>query len=513
MKNLEPETILPDDEFNQALIHNVHPPQWTNPTPAGKYNLVVIGAGTAGLVTASIAAALGAKVALIERHLMGGDCLNTGCVPSKAILRASRVWADVQKGAEFGFFVNGGIKYDFSAVMARMRRLRSRISKNDSAHRYKNMGIDVFMGEGRFKGPDSVEVDGQILKFSKAVICTGARPAFLPIPGLKEAGCLTNETVFSLTSLPVRLAVIGAGPIGCELAQAFTRFGSKVVVFEQAKRALIREDPEAAGIVQAEMAKNGVDFVFESDIHHIEIREREKILYYETDGVKKNLVVDEILLGVGRLPNVDGLNLEKAGVEFDLKNGVRVNDKLQTSNPSIFSAGDICSPYKFTHAADAAAQIVIQNALFPHPFGLGFASTDSLIIPWCTYTDPEIAHVGMDEAEAKGKGIAIETFSCKMEKVDRAVLDGEDQGFARVIIKKGTDRILGATIVASHAGDLISEFTLAMKAGVGLATISQTIYPYPTQAEINKKVALSWRKSTFTEKKKNLLKKVFSWTR
>lgn len=513
MENLEPGTILPNDPYNEVLIRNVHPPQWINPTPVGKYNLVVIGAGTAGLVTAAIASALGAKVALIERHLMGGDCLNVGCVPSKALLRASRVWAEVKNSVEYGVLADGGFKNDFPAVMARMRKLRSRISENDSAHRYQNMGVDVFIGEGRFQGPDSVEVGGKTLRFSKAAICTGARAALLPIPGLKEAGCLTNETVFSLTGLPPRLAVIGAGPIGCELAQAFARFGSKVVILEQAKKILLREDADAAEIVYTRMRKEGVTFVFESEIIQIETRGNEKIIYYEADGAKKNVVVDEILLGVGRLPNVEELNLEKAGVAYDLKLGVKVDDRLQTSNPRIFASGDICFGYKFTHTADATSQILIQNALFPHPFGLGYASTGSLIIPWCTYTDPEIAHVGLYETDAKEKGIPVETFSFKMGEVDRAILDGEDQGFAKILIKKGTDRILGATIVAAHAGDLISEITLAMKAGAGLKTISQTIYPYPTQAEVIKKVAIAWRKSGFTGKKKKLLKTLFSWTR
>ncbi|MBI1824040.1 MAG: mercuric reductase [Nitrospirae bacterium] len=513
MENIEHGTIFPEDEYNRALIQNVHPPQWVNPAPEGKYNLVVIGAGTAGLVTAAIAAALGAKVALIERHLMGGDCLNVGCVPSKGMIRASRVWEAVRSSGEFGIDLTGGIKYDFAAAMGRMRRLRSEISGNDSAHRYKKMGVDVFIGEGRFIGPDSVEVDGRTLIFSKAAVCTGARAASPPIPGLKEAGFLTNESVFTLTDLPRRLAVLGAGPIGCELAQAFARFGSKVFLFEKTGQILIREDADAASIVQDQMKNDGVEFVFDATVTRIEAQGKKKIVSYEVNGERNEVVVDEILIGLGRTPNVEGLDLEKAGVDYDHKYGVKVNEKLQTSNPRIFAAGDICSRYKFTHTADAAAQILIQNALFPHPFGLGFASTDSLIVPWCTYTDPEIAHVGLYEADAKDKGVAVETFTVGLKDVDRAILDGETQGFARVHVKKGTDKILGATIVAAHAGDLISEFTVAIKGGIGLGTISNTIHPYPTQAEVIKKVALAWRKSTFTDKKKNILKKWFTWTR
>ncbi|MBI3606114.1 MAG: mercuric reductase [Nitrospirae bacterium] len=513
MQKIELGKILPEDEYNRALIQNVHPPQWINPTPEGKYNLVVIGAGTAGLVTAAIAAALGAKVALIERHLIGGDCLNVGCVPSKGMIRASRVWEEVRNSGDFGIGVTGGIKYDFAAAMARMRRLRSQISGNDSTYRYKKLGVDVFIGEGRFKGPDSVEVDGKTLLFSKAAICTGARAASPPIPGLKEAGFLNNETVFTLTDLPRRLAVLGAGPIGCELAQAFARFGSKVFLFEKTGQILIREDADAASIVQDQMKKDGVEFFFDSSVIRIEVLGKEKILYYKVNGERNEAVVDEILIGLGRAPNVEGLGLEKGGVDYDPKFGVTVNEKLQTSNPRIFAAGDICSRYKFTHTADAAAQILIQNALFPHPFGLGFASTDSLIVPWCTYTDPEIAHVGLYEADAKAKGMNVETFTVGLKDVDRAILDGNDQGFARVHVKKGTDKILGATVVAAHAGDLISECTVAIKGGIGLAAISNTIHPYPTQAEVIKKVSIAWRKSTFTEKKKNILKKWFAWTR
>lgn len=503
----------PDDEHNRTLVHNVHPPDWVNPEPAGRFNLVVIGAGTAGLVTAAIAAALGAKVALIERHLMGGDCLNVGCVPSKGMIRASRAWAEIRHAAEFGIGITDGVKYDFGAAMARMRKLRARISHTDSAQRYKNMGVDVFIGEGKFSAPDTVEVGDKALKFSKAAICTGARAAALPIPGLMEAGYLTNETIFTLTELPPRMAVIGGGPVGCEMAQAFCRFCSQVCLFEQMGRILPREDADAAQIVQEQMSKDGVCFVFQSKVIHAELRGREKVIQYQVNGEMKELVVDEILLGIGRAPNVEGLGLEEAGVEYDSRLGVKVNHKLQTTNPRIFAAGDICFPFKFTHTADALAQIVIQNALFPHPFGLGYATTDRLIIPWCTYTQPEIAHVGMYEAEAKAEGIDVETFTFKLEEVDRAILDGEDQGFARVHVRKGTDKILGATLVAAHAGDMISEFTLAMQAGAGLATIARTIHPYPTQAEVIKKVANTWRKSALTEGKKKILRRWFAWMR
>jgi pyruvate/2-oxoglutarate dehydrogenase complex dihydrolipoamide dehydrogenase (E3) component len=504
--------ILPDDEYNRALVANVHPAGWRNPDPAGRYHLVVIGAGTAGLVTAAVAAALGAKVALIEKHLMGGDCLNVGCVPSKAMIRASRMWAELKRADEYGIHIPAGVKYDFSAAMARMRKLRARISHTDSAHRFKGLGVDVFLGEGRFNGPKSIDVAGRTLTFKQAAICTGARAAAPAIAGLEEAGYLTNETVFALTELPPRLAVIGAGPIGCEMAQAFARFGSRVTVLERLHRILPREDADAAEIVQGQLRRDGVGFVFEADVTRVERRGTETVVAYTVNGESRHAVVDQVLVGIGRAPNVEGLNLERAGVAYHT-GGVKVNGRLQTTNPSIFAAGDVCFPFKFTHTADALAQIVVQNALFPHPLGLGYASTDALIIPWCTYTEPEVAHVGMYEGDAASKGIAVETYTYALNEVDRAILDGEENGFARIHVKKGTDRIVGATIVASHAGDLISEVTTLMKAGGGIKSLTGTIHPYPTQAEVIKKAGILWRKAHFGDGAKGILKKWFEWTR
>lgn len=504
--------ILPQDQYNQELVNNVHPPQWRNPTPSGRYNLVVIGAGTAGLVTAAIASALGAKVALIERHLMGGDCLNVGCVPSKGVIRAAKASTAVREAEQFGVHIPGEVKRDFGAAMARMRKLRARISHVDSAHRYTKLGVDVFIGNGRFTSSSTIDVDGTTLQFAKAVICTGARATAPPIPGLADTTYLTNETIFSLTELPPRLGVIGAGPIGCELAQAFARFGSQVFLVEAMHGILPNEDRDAADIVEQSILRDGVQLLCCGKDFNVHSANEAKYLRVDSHGTQYDIPVDEILVGVGRSPNIEGLELGAVGVEFD-KTGVKVNHRLQTSNPKIFAAGDICSPFKFTHTADAQAQIVIQNALFPHPFGLGYASTESLIIPWATYTQPEIAHVGLYEKETEAKGIPIDTFTFHLNEVDRAILDGEDEGLARVHVKKGTDTILGATIVASHAGDMISEFTLAMKGGLGLNTIASTIHPYPTQAEVVKKTANAWRKTTLTEGKKRFLRKLFAWTR
>ncbi|MFO0706585.1 MAG: mercuric reductase [Nitrospira sp.] len=508
--------VLPDDESNRLLVENVHPSHWVNPEPQGRYNIVVLGAGTAGLITAVVAASLGAKVALIERHLMGGDCLNVGCVPSKGIIRAARAWADLKKAADFGLHIPAGVRYDFGAVMARMRTLRARISHNDSAHRYSKLGVDVYLGSGRFADPDTMLVEGpagnRTLKFSRAAICTGGRAAAPAIPGLKEAGYLTNETVFSLTTLPPRIAVIGAGPIGCELAQSFARFGSQVYLVEAQHGILPREDRDAAQIVERRMLEDGVTLLCCGKDLAVRRTEEGKQLTVDSHGRRYEVTVDKIVVGAGRLPNVEGLGLEAAGVQYD-QQGVRVTARLQTTNQRIFAAGDICSSYKFTHAADAMAQIVIQNALFPHPFGLGYASIDALEMPWCTYTEPEIAHVGLYERDAQAKGIEVETYTFKLDEVDRAILDGEEDGFARIHIKKGTDTVVGATIVASHAGDLITQFSILMKAGAGAKTIAGTIFPYPTQAEVNKKVVNLWRKAHFTQATKDRLIKLFAWLR
>lgn len=500
------------DPYNRQLLDNVRPSDWRNPTPDGRYNLVVIGAGTAGLVTAAVAAGLGARVALIERSLMGGDCLNVGCVPSKALVRASRAWVQATETSEFGVSLPTGITHDFQAAMDRMRRVRAELSHVDSAQRFKELGVDVYIGEGRFAGPDSVAVGDTILLFSRAVVCTGARAAVPPIQGLENTDYLTNDTVFSLTTLPQRLAVIGAGPIGCELAQAFARFGSKVTLIESTSHLLPRDERDAAVVLQQRMARDGVRFAFNATVDCVITDGNVKRLRYgATDGTHE-IHVDDILLAVGRVPNVKGLDLEAAGVAYE-PSGITVDTYLRTTNKRIYAAGDICFPLKFTHAADAMAQIVVQNALFPHPFGLGRVSTDGLLIPWCTYTEPEIAHVGMSGTDAMNQGIAVDTFTQSLNTVDRAVIDGESAGFAMVHVKRGTDNILGATIVAADAGNLISEVTVAMKAGAGLGTIGATIHPYPTQAEVLRQAANQMRKARFTARQKSILRTFFAWRR
>jgi pyruvate/2-oxoglutarate dehydrogenase complex dihydrolipoamide dehydrogenase (E3) component len=460
------------------------------------------------LVTAAGAAGLGAKVALVERHLLGGDCLNAGCVPSKCIIRSSRISAEIQNAKQFGLRIPETAVVDFPAVMERMRRLRARISSHDSARRFQGLGVDVFLGEAHFSGPETVEVSGKTLRFKKAVLATGTRPTIPSIPGLAEAGFLTNETVFSLTECPHRLAVIGGGPIGAELAQAFRRLGSEVTLYHKAGHILNREDSDAAEIIQQAFLRDGIRLILDCRVKGVEKKNGEKVIFFACQGKNEAVAVDEILVAIGRAPNVEGLNLDAVGVKYDPKEGVQVNDRLQTTNPRIFAAGDVCLKYKFTHTADAAARIVIQNALF-----LDSKKLSALTIPWCTYTDPEIAHVGMYERDAKESGIEVETLARTMKDVDRAIADGEEDGFVKIHLRKGTDKILGATVVARHAGEMISELTLAMVGNLGLKTLSRVIHCYPTQAEAFKQVADAYNRTRLTPFIKGLFARWLAWGR
>ncbi len=510
MQKAEPDfnIVSPWDIHNRQLVSHVHPPDWKNPEPAPRYNLVVIGAGTAGLVAAAGAAGLGAKVALIERHLMGGDCLNVGCVPSKAMIRAARAAAAVRDAGKFGVHAPEDVEVDFGRAMERMRRLRASIAPHDSAERFTELGVDVFIGEGRFVDEGTVEVAGSRLHFKKAVIATGARAAAPPIEGLDGIDYLTNETVFSLTELPERLAVIGAGPIGCEMAQAFARFGSKVFLIEAMHGILPKEDRDAADIVLESMTQDGVKLLCCGKELKLSAADGGKVrLRVESHGNEYDEVVDHLLVAVGRAPNVENLGLENAGVAYT-KKGVEVNDRLQTTNSNIYAAGDICSPFQFTHAADFMARTVIRNALF-----FGRAKVGALTIPWCTYTEPEIAHVGLYEKQAREQGIEVDTFTRKLDEVDRSILEGRTDGLVRVHVPKGKDKIIGATIVASDAGDMISEITLAMTHKLGLKKIADTIHPYPTQSEAIRQVGEAYNRTRLTPFTKSLFSRLMAWRR
>ncbi|MFZ7127522.1 MAG: mercuric reductase [Desulfobacterales bacterium] len=500
--------VSPWDTYNRQLVSHVRPPDWENPKPAPRYNLVVVGAGTAGLVTAAGAAGLGARVALIERGLMGGDCLNVGCVPSKGVIAAARAASAVRRASAFGVKVPDGVRVDFGRAMERMRRLRASIAPNDAARRFRELGVDVFLGEGRFTGPHSIEVAGERLSFKKAVIATGARAAAPPIEGLKEVPYLTNETIFSLTELPGRLAVVGAGPIGCEMAQALARLGAEVLLLETLHGVLPREERDASGIVLKSMIEDGVRLLCCAKELKLRKADGGRIgLTADSHGKRYDEVVDQILLAVGRAPNVENLGLETAQVAYSEK-GVEVNDRLQTTNPDIYAAGDICSPYQFTHAADFMARTAIRNALF-----FGRARASALTIPWCTYTEPEIAHVGLYEQQAREQGIKVDTFTRELREVDRTVLEGDTEGLVRIHVRRGTDRIIGATIVASNAGDLISEITMAMTHGLGLKRIAETIHPYPTRAEAIRQVADAYNRTRLTPFTRKLFSRWMEWRR
>jgi pyruvate/2-oxoglutarate dehydrogenase complex dihydrolipoamide dehydrogenase (E3) component len=495
--------MQPLDAYNQKLINHVHPPDWANPTPQAEYDLVVIGAGTAGLVIAAGSAGLGIglKIALIEREYMGGDCLNVGCVPSKCLIRSARAAYEVKSSARLGVIAQA-MTVDFKLVMERMRQVRSGISHHDSAQRFRDLGIDVFFGEAKFADRHSITVNNQTLKFKKAAISSGARAVRPNVPGLEAAGYLTNETVFSLTERPNRLAVIGGGPIGCELAQTFHRLGVKVTLIHKNNHLLDKEDPDAAAIVQSQFQTENLEFYLNADLQSVESTPDGKQLTLKTPQGNQTLVVDEILIGAGRQPNVETLNLEAIGINYDPRKGVIVNDYMQTSQSHIYAAGDCCMDWKFTHAADFAARIVIKNALFA-PFGLGKSKLSNLTMPWVTYTSPEIAHVGLYEHEASQP---TTTITVPMDTVDRALTDGETDGFVKVLLRKGSDEILGATIVSSHAGEMISEITTAMVNKIGLGKLASVIHPYPTQADAIRKAADAYRKTLLSDRTRSLLR-------
>lgn len=492
-----PPRFVENDRDDRDLASRVHPTAWTNPAPAARYDLVVVGAGTAGLVSAAGAAGLGARVALVERDLMGGDCLNFGCVPSKAVLRAASAWKAARAGARFGAPVANDAG-DFAVAMQRMRALRATIAENDSAERFRRLGVDVFFGSARFSAPDRVRVDGTELAFRKAVIATGARPAVPPIPGLAESGYLTNETVFGLTELPRRLGVLGAGPIGCELAQAFARFGSEVTLLDRDARVLPRDDADAAAIVAAALARDGVAFVGGATISEIERTGTGIVLTVTAgDGGARKVVVDALLVATGRAPNVEDLDLGRAGIQCG-ERGIAVDSRLRTSNRRVFACGDVTGGFQFTHAADAAARVVIRNALF-----LGRARADRIVVPWCTYTDPEIGSVGIGATAAAAAN--AESITISYADLDRARLDGESEGFLRIHADRRRGTILGATAVGARAGEILGQISLAMTAGVGLGAISSAVYPYPTYSEALRKAGDAWRRTKLTPGSRRLL--------
>jgi pyruvate/2-oxoglutarate dehydrogenase complex dihydrolipoamide dehydrogenase (E3) component len=489
------------------LLQAVHPSGWVNPTPAPKYDLVVLGGGTAGLVSAMAAAGLGARVALIERGDLGGDCLHTGCVPSKALLRSARVIGELKRAPQLGVHT-GDVRTDFTRIMQRLRERRVQLAAHDSADRLQHAGVDLFFGAARFADANTVQVVGQRLRFRRAVIATGGRPATPPVSGIDTIPFLTNETVFDLTTLPRRLLVLGAGPIGCELGQAFARFGAEVTLVDRSPQVLPREDASTAAIVAAALVRDGVRLVLGTAIERADTRRDEILLRVARVNGREDtetLIGDRLLVAAGRTANVEDLGLDAAHVRVDT-HGVIVNSRLQTSNRRIYASGDVCSAHQFTHAADAQSRLVVQNALF---FGRRRAS--ALVMPWVTFTDPEVAHVGVTHAEAAASGGRIEALTVALSDVDRAVIDDATDGFVRVYHERG--RLRGCTIVAAHAGEMIGEAAYAVTHGGTLGALSSTIHPYPTQAEALRKAGDLYRRQSLTPAVRRWLERYFRWTR
>ena len=467
----------PDRTIASAIAEDLHPASWRNPKPLNAYDLVILGAGPAGLSAALEAVKVDAKVALVEQKILGGNCLHTGCVPSKAIIRTSRLYADMRNAESFGGTVPNDISIDFAAAMNRITKIHSRLARTISAKDVSATGIHLFFGEGRFDGPDCITVEGDRLHFKKALVATGSCPVVPRIPGLIEAGYLTNENIFDLRKRPRHLLVIGGGPIGCELAQAFCRLGSQVTIVQNEPMFLSNEERDAAQILSDAFARDGIDIHLNTETLAIRAEGERKIADLVSEDYRTTVAVDQILVSVGQVPNVAKLNLEAAGIDYDSREGIRVNDFLQTTNSDIYAAGDVCARRRFTHFEGASSRIVVQNALQSQG-----RRASKLVIPWCTYTDPEIAHVGLYVREARQKDIPIKTFTVPMHDVDRAICDAEEEGFVKIHIKEGSDEILGATVVARHAGEMINDICLAMSLGVGLAQLGQVVRPYPTQA-------------------------------
>jgi pyruvate/2-oxoglutarate dehydrogenase complex dihydrolipoamide dehydrogenase (E3) component len=521
-------SVWPLDEHNVELLNNVHPTNWVDPQAENnKYDLVVVGAGAAGLVSAAGAAGVGAKVALIEENLLGGDCLNVGCVPSKTLIHAASLAHSLKNTehlADSGISINGTVQIDFPKIMERVRRIRSEISPNDSAERFTKLGVEVFLGRGKFVDSKSVVVNGKVLQFNKAVIATGGYPSLIPMPGLKELHHLntnpgdeprpyvvTNETFFNMTQQPKKLVVIGPGVIGMEMAQSMQRLGTQVTVLGRSGRVLPKEDEDHASIVQSQLEKDGVEFRLNvTEYVSVELTGNLvdglpemsfKIKEKGGDSVTE-LTADAILVATGRRPNVTGMDLDNAGVEYDVRQGILVNDKLQTTNPKIYSAGDCCSTaFKFTHAADFMARSVIRNALF-----FGKEKMSNLLIPYATYTEPEIASVGLYGKDCEAKGIKYVTFEKHFSDNDRAICDGDKVGMVRIRVEENSDKILGATIIGKNAGNMISEITLAMQSNVGLGSIATVIHPYPTYAEAIRQTGDLYNKTKLTPTAKSLLR-------
>lgn len=496
--------LLPDDPNDQLLIERVAPSERKNPRPRSSYHLVVVGAGPAGLVAAAGAAGLGARVALVERALMGGDCLNFGCVPSKALLVAAARFQAARGSKAFGVGADR-VALDFDTALERLRKVRSELSVNDSVERFEALGVDVFLGAGRFVDEATLLVGDERLRFTRALIATGARARIPDIVGLDRVEYHTNETIFSLASLPERLIVIGGGPIGCELSQAFSRLGVHVDLVESADQLLGREARDAARVVGEQLRNDGVRPWLGASVLRCEPSDSGVRVVLEGPSAE-SLEASALLIAVGRQANIAELDLDRAGVEYE-DDGVRVDDHLRTTNSRIYAAGDVCAGLpKFTHAADSMARVALQNALF-----YGRKRFSKACIPRVTYTSPELAHVGISDAEARRQSRRVQEFTVPLAELDRSAIDGRLEGFARVYIDRRRGTLLGATLVGEHAGELIGELSLAVTHRLTIADVAATVHPYPTQSEAWKRAADAWSRSRLTPWVQRLFATWFRW--
>jgi pyruvate/2-oxoglutarate dehydrogenase complex dihydrolipoamide dehydrogenase (E3) component len=483
--------IIPSPDSNQVDLDNflrrVHPPNWNNPKPQTLYDLIVVGGGPAGLAAAEFARRQGRRVALIERHHLGGNSLNSGSIPSKAIVRAARVFASRRGDEDYGAMPFDRPLTDFAAVMARMRRIRTRIAEYHAADRLCAQGVDVFFCAARFEGPNALRAGDTQLSFKKAIVATGARPRPSNIPGLEKIGYLTSDSIFGLTQLPKRLGVIGGGPLGCELAQAFCRLGSRVTIVQNDPKFLPLEERDAAELLSMSMSRDGVETRLNTTVVGARMGSGAKLLDTVNDDLKYSIPVDEIMLSIGRVPNVEDLGLEAAGIDFEATRGIEIDDFLRTTNADVYAAGDVCNSHQFTNVAEASARLAVQNA-----FGAGIERQSQWTIPWCTYCDPEIAHIGMDMREARRQSIPVKCFTVMMQDVDRAITDGQDDGFVKLYVKEGTDKILGATIVGTRASELISEMSVIMSVGIGMRQLATILHTYPAQSDAIRLAAMAY---------------------
>ncbi len=495
--------LSPTDPLDRALTDLVAPASWQNPRVTGRYDLVVLGGGTAGLVAAIGAAVVGAKVALVEKALLGGDCLIFGCVPSKALLHAARIAHAARTSGELG--IEGEVsQVRFDVVMRHLRETRVKIAPHDAARTLAEHGVDVFFGEGKLTARDAVEVAGQHLPFFKALLATGTTPTVPDIDGLADVGFFTNETIFGLTTLPERLVVLGGGPVGCELGQAFRRLGSEVTIVGRAPRLLPKDEEDASLALRVAFEREGIGLVLGATVTRVRAKGEKKVLT-TSDGLE--IEGDALLVAVGRTPSTKGLGLEEGGIDAG-EHGVAVDDHLRTTNPNVYAAGDVASEQKLTHVAEAMARVALMNALF-----FGRSRRSELVVPHCTFTDPEIAHVGIGHAEAERRGTRVVTLQLPIGENDRAAIDGNDGGFVRVHLTRWTGKIMGATIVGRGAGELVAPLVLAMTSGLRMAAFTRAIFPYPTTSEIWRRLADEHARTLLAPWMRRLLARLLAWRR